>query len=192
MGTGSRLLREQVWVEVDVRCQPFGQTLSVAPQVLYWDSLFGQTTGRNRHAEGAGLAKIKRLLAEAAGEVHDSDSVPPTRRTGTVRAPRLEASGWTNETPDGPCLVLRMRWHDESRSALEPDTKVTLSGHKKVAGGVGIEGSEGSKSGPITGIELIGPFLGGQLKGRLDNQFSVSELDSRLVVDSEPRDSWVR
>ena len=69
-GIVKRLVREQPWVEVDVRCQPFAQTVSVAPQVLCRDCLFGQTTGRDGQAEGAAFSEIERLLAEAASEVH--------------------------------------------------------------------------------------------------------------------------
>jgi hypothetical protein len=79
----------------------------------------------------------------------------------------------------------------ESRSTLERQAKFTADRHQEVSGRIGIDGSEGAKPASVVWIELIRLIPHGQFKGCLDDDFSLSELESGLVVDSEITDLWL-
>ena len=104
---------------------------------------------------------------------------------------RLEASQRTNKTPQRPCFIMRVGRDSESRSTLERQATFTADRHQKVSGRVGIDGSEGAKPASVVWIELIRLIPHGQFKGCLDDEFSLSDLDSGLVVDSETTDLWL-
>ena len=60
------LVREQPWVEMDVRCEPFTQTVSVAPEVLCRDCLFGQTTKKRRPGRGCCRLRVRAFPGKSA------------------------------------------------------------------------------------------------------------------------------
>jgi hypothetical protein len=46
---------------MDLRCQPFPQAVSVAPQVLSRDLLLGETSSGDGEPESASVSEIERL-----------------------------------------------------------------------------------------------------------------------------------